>query len=147
MSTALKTSEAMFQEREYVFEESGDLCFAPVAPRLIAFGVSRHGEPFKVTVANSVKPVFDTGKSGKGSYSMVADQSEERRQIIVDQVRFAANLPQLETALEAAYWYDPSVYQSLSRQYGDRFEVVCSGTKATTESLELANAVGLAWLG
>lgn len=63
--------------------------------------------------------------SGKGAhtlgYSTAGEQSDERRQVIIDQVRMAKNQEELNAALESAYWYDPSVYQCMKSQYGDKF--------------------------
>lgn len=65
---------------------------------------------------------LDTGKGAHTlGYSTVGEQSDERRQVIIDQVRMAKNQDELNAALEAAYWYDPSVYQCMRNQYGDKF--------------------------
>lgn len=130
--------------------------------RIIAIGISRHGEPFEITAVNDEAIgiraaaagitadkltlaqlaghtaameathddihafanmlALDTGKgSHELGYSMANDQSPERRQVIIDQVRFSKNIQELEAALIAAYWYDPSVYQCMRNQYGDKF--------------------------
>jgi len=60
---------------------------------------------------------FDNGKGKTGSYSTAKEQNPDRTQRIINQVRYANSLEDRQAALKAAYYYCPTVYDCLSRQY------------------------------
>jgi len=60
---------------------------------------------------------FDNGKGKTGSYSTAREQNPDRTQRIVNQVRYATTADERKAALQAAYYYCPTVYDNLSRQY------------------------------
>ena len=65
---------------------------------------------------------FDNGCSNTATgFAAGVEQTEDRRQTIINQVRGAANKEQYSQAMKAAYMFDLVLWQSLDSVYGVRY--------------------------
>lgn len=65
---------------------------------------------------------FDNGQGNTVTgFATGADQTEDRRQTIINQVRGAASKEAYQQAMQAAYMFDIVLWQSLDSVYAGRF--------------------------